>query len=461
LDCRKYSSTATFVPRQETIAIGMIDDTQIPWFKFREVYYIDALDPEFMDWHKLDSHREINGISQWGFWCHSFNDLVPPAEFAENHPEYYSMINGKRKPGSQLCLTNPDIFDITCKNLEKEIENKPAPFYWSVSQNDNAEYCRCPECEKLNQQEGGPMGSILPFINDVAKKFPEKNISTLAYWYSTKPPKNIVPEENVNIMLCNIGSPRHIPIQQGDSAFCRDLAGWGKLTDNILLWDYVIQFANLLAPFPNLRTLQPNVQYLRDNNVTALFEQGNRDVGGEFSELRAYILLKLLWNPDVDLEEVINDFMTGYYGAGGKYVNEYMNLLHDQMEITQSSLSIFGKPADAKETFLSDSLITVYNKIFDHAEDAVADSPEFLDRVKSARLPIMYSVLEIAKVEKTGDRGAFNENDNKTLEPKPEIQAILSSFTLHCNKTGVSRITEWHTTPDEYFEKYNQFLEKN
>lgn len=461
LGCRKFSSGVSYIPSMKTITAGSINDKEVPWFKFRETHYRDVYDPEFMDWHKLDSHGKNIENPQWGFWCHSFNTLVPPEQYGETHPEYYSLLDGERKPGSQLCLTNSDVFDVTYENLKAEIEKNPDPVYWSVSQNDNADYCRCPECQKLNEAAGGPIGSILPFINKLAGEFPDKTISTLSYWYSTTPPKNMVPEKNVNIMLCNIGSPRHIPIEVGDSVFCEELKGWSKLTDNILIWDYVIQFANLVSPFPNLRTLQPNIQYLHENQVTALFEQGNREIGGEFCELRAYLLAKLMWDPYIDVDSVMDDFLTGYYGQAGGYIREYIDILHDEMEISGAPLQIFGKPADAMETFLSDSLITVYRGIFYNAEQAVSGQSEFLERVKTARLPVYYATLEIARDEEAGDRKAFRAGDDGTLKPRPEIVEMLHTFVSQCNKIGVTRVTEWHTTPDEYLEKYNLFLEGN
>ena len=224
------------------------------------------------------------------------------------------------------------------------------------------------------------MGSILTFVNKVAERFPGKIISTLAYQYSRVPPKDIVPAKNVNIMLCSIESARNTTMEKGDTSFSSDLKGWGKLTNNIIVWDYVIRFSNLFAPFPNLRILQPNLKFMHDNRVSAVFEQGNREIGGEFAELRAYLIDKLLWNPDINVDEVMNDFLTGYYGKASKQIKEYIDLLHDNnMEQSGYKLSIFGKPVMEKETFLSDSLITVYNNLFDEAEKAVSESPEILD----------------------------------------------------------------------------------
>ena len=69
------------------------------------------------------------------------------------------------------------------------------------------------------------MGSFLTFVNKVAERFPDKIISTLAYQYTRVPPKDLLPGKNVNIMLCNIESPRNVSIENGDRSFCDDLEG--------------------------------------------------------------------------------------------------------------------------------------------------------------------------------------------------------------------------------------------
>lgn len=491
LGCRKYSSKVTFVPKIKTIVVGAITDLQLPAFNYRENFYKDATDPEYQLWHKLDSHVGPNK-SEWGYWVHTFETLLSPKEYGASHPEYFSFYEGKRhagtvpswdgtglQPEAQLCLTNPEVLEIVCKNLQGAINKKPEAIYWSVSQNDNVNYCRCNICaeldnkyaafapeEKMYSTHGGSkypalgMGSILSFINKVAERFPDKIISTLAYQYSRVPPKDIVPAKNVNIMLCSIESARNTTMEKGDTSFSSDLKGWGRITNNIIVWDYVIRFSNLFAPFPNLRILQPNLKFMHDNGVSAVFEQGNREIGGEFAELRAYIINKLLWNPAADVTKVMNDFLTGYYGRASTPIKKYIDLLHDNnMEQSGYKLSIFGKPAMEKESFLSDSLLTVYNKLFDEAEKAVSDSPEILGRVKTARLPVYYAMLEIAKDEKTGKRGAFVLDDGDKKIPHPAIVKMLYDFAYQCIRNNVTRVTEWKTTPLEYLAEYKQFME--
>ena len=73
---------------------------------------------------------------------------------------------------------------------------------------------------------------------------------------------------------------------------------------NIRIWDYTTQFTNFLAPFPNIRTLQPNIKFFRDNHAKWIFEQHSSNPSELFA-LRSYLTAKLLWNPDNDANEII------------------------------------------------------------------------------------------------------------------------------------------------------------
>ncbi len=489
MGCRKYTSTVTIVPKQKTIALNAINDMQVPSFDYRDNFYPDAYDAEYMAWHKLDkSFGRSDTGNEWGDFVHTFNSLLSPKEYGETHPEYFSFYDGKRHPGAranghaeaQLCLSNPEVLEIVCKNLQTKIAANPGAIYWSVSQNDNLNYCQCPKCKEIDEKYasftpgsktyGTPgsdrsyspigAGSVITFVNKVAERFPDKNISTLAYRYSRVPPKGIELKKNVNIMLCSIESPRNVSIPEGDQSFREDFEGWARLTNNIIIWDYVVQYRNLISPFPNLHTLQPNLKYLHDKGVTMIFSEGNPETGGEFHEMKAYILSKLLWDVKTDVNKVMDDFLSEYYGNAGKTMREYIELLEKFLIKSGEKLLIYATPVEEKNNFLSEKLIAEYNKIFDRAEQAVAGNPEILERVKVARLPLKFAILEIARDEKTGSRGAFMIGEGDKLEPKPEIVNTLYDFAYLCIKTKVSHLQEGGVTPQQYLDSYTNFLAK-
>ncbi len=449
LGCRMYSPDVTVIPEIKKIAIDEIDDLQVPALDIRTTHYRITWDPEYIDWHKL-SHDENGGRPDWGMWVHTFHTLVPPDIYFAEHPEYFSMVNGKRLP-TQLCLTNPDVLKITVQNLRKKIAENPEAMYWSVSQNDNRNYCTCENCKAIDEREGSPSGSIIQFVNQVADQFPDRMISTLAYEYGRKAPKTLVPRDNVNIMLCSIEVYRDRSIEEDSTSadFMRDVIEWGKIAKDIIVWDYVIQFPNLISPFPNLQVIQPNLQFFVKNGVTAMFEQGNREVGGEFAALRAYLISKLMWNPDANVDTLMNDFLDGYYGQGGKFIRTYIDEMREALLESGAHLRIFGSPNEAADSYLTPDLIDRYEELFDQAELVVADSMEILERVRIARLPLDFAIMEQAKKIYTGDRGLFQKVDGR-WEVRTEIRSKIDPFTDLCIREGVTRVKEWSTSPDEY-----------
>ena len=449
LGCRMYSPTVKLIPEIKKIAFNEINDLQVPALDIRTTHYKITWDAEYIDWHKL-SHDENGERPDWGMWVHTFHALVPPDTYFAEHPEYFSMVNGKRLP-TQLCLTNPDVLKITVQNLRKKIAENPEALYWSVSQNDNRNYCTCDNCKAIDEREGSPSGSIIQFVNQVADQFPDRMISTLAYEYGRKAPKTLKPRENVNIMLCSIEVFRDKSIEEDPTSadFMQDVIDWGKIAKDIIVWDYVIQFPNLISPFPNLQVIQPNLQFFVKNGVTAMFEQGNREVGGEFAALRAYLISKLMWNPDANVDTLMNDFLNGYYGPGGKYIRTYIDEMRVALLESEAHLRIFGSPNEAADSYLTPELIDRYEVLFDEAEIAAADSAELLERVRIARLPLDFAIMEQAKKVYTGERGLFHKVDGN-WEASTEIRSKIDPFTDLCIREGVTRVKEWSTSPDEY-----------
>lgn len=449
LGCRMYSPAVKVIPQQKKIILPKIDDLQIPVFGFRDTHYRVTWDAEYTAWHKLD-HDEQGGRPDWGMWVHTFNELLSPETYYPEHPEYFSMVKGKRIP-TQLCLSNPNVLEIVIQNLRQKIAQNPKALYWSVSQNDNRDFCTCDLCKALDDLEGSPSGSIINFVNQVAEQFPDKMISTLAYEYGRRAPRNLRPRENVNIMLCSIEAYRNKPITEDSASadFVTDVEAWGKVAKDIVVWDYVIQFPNLVSPFPNLQVLQPNIQFFAKHNVNAMFEQGNREVGGEFAELRSYLISKLLWEPEADVNAIIDDFLRGFYGAAAKPIRQYIDEMREALLQSGKPLRIFGSPNEASVSYLTTPLIERYTSLFDEAEKSVANDSIVLERVRIARLPLEFAILEQAKKNFTGDHGVFVKVDGR-WEVRTAIRSKIDPFADLCIRQGVTRVKEWSTSPEEY-----------
>jgi hypothetical protein len=460
LGCRWYSSKVSVVPRRSTVRLPPINTTQKPAFKFREVFYRDLMNPEFAARLKLNGNSNLKRDQQsWGTWCHSLYSFVPPEKYFDTHPEYFSLIDGKRAHTynydkvvltGQLCFSEPGLKDVMIASLRERMATNPNFQYWSISQNDSPVFCQCDRCATVNEREDSPMGTMLDFVNQVAAQFPGKTLSTLAYTFSIKPPKFIRAASNVCVVVTTTGITCERPIAQspdtgrdwpdGNNAkFRRYLEQWSRAADDFYIWDYEILFTHLLAPFPNLRNLQPNLKLFLANKAQGVFAQGNREVGGEFCELRAYLLAKLLWNPNVNLDLVLDDFLAGYYGAASLPIRKYIDLMHDALSRSSISLTTADSLKRHAQDFLAPDLLDQYEILFDQAERLVANQTELLERVQTARMPLIYAQLELQQgtvAKRTGlAKKLFEYAERAGLEMFSEVELTRAKYKTNLMET--------------------------
>ena len=463
---RFWAPDARHVPQTDVVTLpANLEITQRPPIWFRQVNYGPANDPAYRRWHKLDRVQEEIGRLWAPRWVHSFFHHVDPDDHFEQHPEYFSQVGDRRTP-SQLCLTNPDVLELVTQSFERTFEQYPDVRYISFSQEDNYGACGCDACSAIDEREGTRMGSLLTIVNALAERFPERTISTLAYQYSRKPPKTLRPRENVSIMLCTIEEDRARPIATNpNSSFPSDLAGWSKITNDIFLWDYEVQFASPVAPFPNLHTLSPNVRWFADVGVRHVFLQGN-GLRTEFAELRCYLLAKLAWDPNSNVDALIDEFLAGFYGAAAPHLRAYIDLIHGELRASGDVLVLYGNPALAMASWLRPDVLAAARAHFDTAESAVGTHAIHADRVRTARLPLMYAELEIAKRRGAAPGGIWephrsgaDEAAQIRLRPRAEVRELLADFLAGCRAAGIRRLREYDLTLEAYRADWDRLLD--
>jgi hypothetical protein len=454
--CRRYSPTAEVFPPRDDLAVGCLFEVDNPVNEVRIVNGDFSLDPDYRDWMRLHTQTDLYGA---GYYVHTFQKLVPWQTYFADHPEYFALMNGKRII-DQPCLSRPEVFEIAVAKLREEMAAQPDKTIWSVSQNDNFSYCQCPECRQIIEEEGSPAGPILRFVNRVAALFPDKTISTLAYQYSRPAPRLARPAPNVEVMLCTIELNRSRPIADDPSSasFVRDIEDWARICSRLYLWDYTVNFSHHVSPFPNLHVLQPNIRFFAGRGVRRHFQQSNTGPGHEFSELKSYLLARLLWNPEADADGVMRDFLDGYYGKAGWFIRQYIKALGRALERTGAKLDIYEPPAVHAGDYLSAADVVEYNELFDRAESAVSRDPILLGRVRTARLPLMYATLEIGKDDMFGPRGFYNEAGG-SFSAKPGMGRLLEEFLARSEAGGVRTLNESGLSPRVYYEAVRRFID--
>lgn len=342
LGCRWFTEALTVVPETSRIEIPAdIDYTYAPCFDLRQTYWLFST--KYSDYcvaHKL--HGVMAYVSDELGGCaaeyavnsvHTLQWFITADMFSE-HPEYFGCDDkGNRSTNRQPCLSNEDVLQLTVNYAKNFFSQYDVIF--SVSQNDGMSFCQCDRCKAFNKAHGNTdSASMINFVNRVAsavrEEYPDARFETLAYQDTLTPPENLKIADGIVIRMCPVnGCVLHDfddPSCEKNRDFNKAMDGWAKLTDNIYMWNYSTNFQYYYALFPNITTLQARYKYFRDHNVKAVFDNGCGEdmVPGEFHELKTYLVLKLLWDPDTDIERHISEFCKAYYGDAADDVIKFI-----------------------------------------------------------------------------------------------------------------------------------------
>lgn len=446
-----------------------------PAFRYREVtYYYPAHSQLYADWHRLHTSRDR--FREWGMFVHTFRLLLPPSEYYDRHPEWFSLNNGRRSRDGQLCLSNPEVLERLCERLADTMSRRPEARIWSVSPNDNYNACECEACRHLDSLYGGRSGTLLWFVNQVARRFPDKTIATLAYQYTRQAPQpggvparkaapgNLPlypkPDSNVLVMLCPIEVGRELPIASSpqEASFRNDMEDWSRLTgvssraghvtrgSQLFIWDYVVQFRNFWNPFPNLQVLQSNLQFFRRNSATMMFEQASGDNNiTSWMDIRCYMLAKLLWNPDADMRSVMEDFYEGYYGPAAPYVREIIDTMTRAVVWGDQRLDIYGYPIDGLKTYLSPDRRELYWQLLHDGYQSPIDSAQN-EHLLFFEASLVFAELELAAYDDTAG--------------KEQMLSRLGWLTDLMHRFHVPIMMEMGISPDAYDATMRHYIAK-
>jgi hypothetical protein len=450
LGCRWLTPRCSAIPRQPTVRVSDLNIVYTPKFRYRDPWLWSAFNA---DWA---AHNRVNGFSyplderhggRWAYagFVHTFYDLLPPVKHCLRHPEYFAEVGGRRTGEmAQLCLTNPAVMELVVEGARKLLRQHPGARVISVSQNDCYGNCTCAGCRAVDEEEGSPSGSLLRFVNGVAEQleeeFPDVLVDTLAYMYTIDPPRQVRPRRNVVIRLCHLNSPcdSH-PLDQCEMnrTYLEQLRKWGEIAPELFVWDYFNNFANYFMPYPNLDAICADIPLYAQAGVTGVFCQIDASPPkgpGDMAELRAYLLARLLWRPECDGRQVIDEFLRLYYGAAAEPIRDYLELLHG----TVRGQPVHATPyltRNANVGFLAPEIMEKAARLFDAAEDRVAEDEELTRRVAAARLPVNFMRFD-------RKRASYVVRNNRYESPDPEVAREGRHFFISAIRQGAEGLDE-------------------
>ena len=349
LDVRWYGApqNAIIIPAASTLSVRGKDIRRSPALKYRDYLFAGGWPFIQGQWGAVTEpekclfwRRMKLGGEKWG-GNHTFHRKTVETVF--NNPEYQAQGPGK---GTQLCYSNPKLVAQVAQIARDYFDGKAnAPEGWKAVGNyfalipdDNSNYCRCEKCKALidsgkgmetRQFSSGTISNhFFSFVNEVArevrKTHPDKYIATLAYWNYAFPPTNFELEPNVSIAPClhTCMYAIHKEMRENDMILYKD---WLRRTQApIYLWNY---YHHPMEPalidkfkcFPNLMphcSADTMRMFIRDG-IRGIFICGQQDM------LESYIIAKIWDDPEQDVDRMMNEFFSRYFGSAAKPMNRF------------------------------------------------------------------------------------------------------------------------------------------
>ena len=412
LGCRWYfpGEWGQIVPKRTTVTVPELDVLSRPDFAIRLAG----------SGYKDDWGTKIGLSSGVGYPVAadgSLGRLLPPAEYAESHPEYYAMNKQGQRPttaeskphSTMLCLSNPDV-------LTAGIEAAKAAFAGKkkvtcvfdngvgISPPDGAPFCYCDPCLAASQNFNYPTyikermmsEEYCGFAAKLAQAFPDKWVGLSAYSLRVVPPQGVALPPNVAVNLFPIST---CALHAGDDPACwrrqetmKIATSWRRLTPHVTMCHYA---PGLLSVYgAGQRAMVPE----RDTAVFAveaplLKEMGFKGCRGASwvrgqahfmsTWLSFYVRGKLTWNVTTNVAALKKEFYATFFGpAAGPHVQAWWDACEDAL--ARSTCHAHEDWVAAKHIYT----VPFATKIHEHVEAALKSeaSPEQRDRIAAFAL---------------------------------------------------------------------------
>ena len=359
------------IPALPTITLANTDLSAVPPILGRNIGGIDA---DFQRRNRCGGLQvQINNLGT------SLRVYLSKEELAA-HPAWNAELGGKREVTSLYCWSNPGVQQAVADSIIARLDAKYVPSV-TLSQPYNARFCECANCTALDagawcelMSEPSRTDRYIWFCNRVAervtKKYPDVLFGVLANMNYIDPPVREKPHPNLVPAVILVNNCRAHSLTDATCAsrsLMRNIiAGWGKLSDRIIGYEFAYNLAEVGAPFPLLRWEQ-DIPYLFANNVKFWIPQGW--VQDEMKNLEStlpgvYLGMRLAWNPAAKPQAILDEFYARCYGNAAAPMRRYWQTLDDAWQKTPEHVgSHFGfyhrfplAVTDAARAALNDAL---------------------------------------------------------------------------------------------------------
>ena len=266
-------------------------------------------------------------------------------DWQKNHPEWYAGTSNKTGWCVVPDVTAPGLVDFIVNRFKEEGAKKswigfglhpldvPA---WAVSERSEKLLGPFPKTDldgtdeaAMNFDYSNLYGHLM---EQTAKKMltdmPGKLLAGTAYENHHLAPSKIGKfPPNMFMLICLHDQPYNLPLTSPRHVKeLENLQAWGKKCPMLGVWDYILldehARANWHPPTPLMTALVDRYGWLAKHGFCYLFSQGlvANDIDNPWN---GYAFARVLYNPDVKIADVIDEFFAGYYKEAAEPMKQY------------------------------------------------------------------------------------------------------------------------------------------
>jgi hypothetical protein len=447
---RWFSADYTVIPNVNdlSVPVQLLNGDHVPRFRYRIVDTGDANDAAYRQHNMLNGLRDqywtvpmAPGIDTWShYW---------PEEQAVGYSFQEVVTDQSLWYGGQLLAMDPATRTAAASRLIQLMQGRiaagngaSAAFY-----EEDRGWTPDPASQAFANAHGGSLSApIIDMVNDVANQvaavIPGARLETQAYHFSLEPPTGMTVNDNVVMTVAPISADfAHSLFADDNAATGQAITTWCTIAQNVVLWDYLTTYVNYILPFPDWWATCEGIQALATlPSAQGYFGEGAYNASGtEFSQLRVWLISRLLWDPTLDPDALIREFLNGYYGPAGSHIYLYMQLMYQSVLNTPTTLT---ESVSETAPYLNFDTMRQADALFDQAEAAVAGNQTLLNHIRSLRLGVDYVILVRTGIFK-------NDAVQEGVNWDPDTANRLSRFASELTTSGLTRFSEGGETPQE------------
>ena len=330
-------------------------------------------------------------------------EIVPFDTYYSTNPTWYSnktkTADGEK---TQLCYTAGNYGSanynamkaVAVENVKQMILANPQKDLMSLTQMDVKEaWCTCSGCQAVINQYGEESATQLLFVNDVVtevsawlKSSTNRTVKfmTFAYYDTQEAPTkgNLKLHENLAIWIAPIKDNFTQGVNASGNSMGKMLSDWQKLTSSVTIWAYGVYFSDYLVPYNNFDQIDQLIDVAVANNAEYMWVQGNWDTTQNtgFDSLKAYLIAKLMWDSNLDVETLTNNYFNAVYGPAANTMKTVYTTMETQLSSMNLSGNIYDAPCGFREwnnTYLEKQLARLETAISEISSLKTSDAAQY------------------------------------------------------------------------------------